>query len=119
MTADCSTPIFSTPEQLARKPYGVTVDMWAYGCVLVCLFRDVQSPYETTRSAYTLPPDEPRDDLLMRVADGALRPVLDPKVGPADICAIVDGCCRYGNLSRMSAKAVLERLTRGNGAETP
>ena len=45
MTPDCSTPLFSAPEQLSRSLYSTGVDVWAAGCCLVCLWRDVRSPY--------------------------------------------------------------------------
>ena len=71
MTTDCSTPIFSAPEQLARRPYGASVDVWAYGCVLVCLFRDSQTPYGEQQQLSVEPPaDTPRKLKTGTPADG-------------------------------------------------
>lgn len=103
MTSDCSTPIFSAPEQLARRPYTSSVDIWAFGCCLVALCHDVQSPYDGMTSGR----EAGRDNLLMRVERGELRPRLDPASEPADFVRIVDACCRLSMEERPSAKQML------------
>ena len=107
MTADTSTPLFSAPEQLARRPYSVSVDVWAYGCCVACLFCNVQSPYEAGSEANA----EARagEDFLKRVERGQLRPTLDAAQAPGDAVAIVDTCCRRSD-ERPAATALVGML---------
>ena len=45
MTGCVGTPLFSSPEQLGHRRYDGSVDVWATGCVLVCLLHDSRTPY--------------------------------------------------------------------------
>ena len=51
MTTDCSTPLFSAPEMLLRQHYNLSVDVWALGCCLCCLYNNTISPYEGHQSS--------------------------------------------------------------------
>ena len=42
------TLLFAAPEQVKHGRCGRAVDVWAFGCVLVCLFTDSSSPYPKT-----------------------------------------------------------------------
>ena len=112
MTADTSTPLFSAPEQLARRPYSVSVDVWAYGCCIACLFCNVQSPYETGAGGGVA---DAGDDFLIRVERGQLVPVLDPRHGPPDAVRIVETCCRHSESERPAITAVMSMLHDGVG----
>ena len=50
MTADCTTPLFSAPEMLAQQSYDLSVDIWALGCCLCCLYLNEGTPYPNASS---------------------------------------------------------------------
>ena len=39
------TLCFSAPEQLTSRTYDTPADVWAFGCVLTCLWTDSEYPY--------------------------------------------------------------------------
>ena len=91
MSDRIGTPIFSAPEQLAHRRYGTAADVWAAGCVLVCLTTHTTLPY----------PEVSNDDQL-------LRRILERELVPSvpDGCTlhgVVGGCCRFDAELRLSA----------------
>ena len=99
------------PKQLARKPYGMSVDVWAYGCCLVCLYHNVQSPYQVQLGSAGVISRamEPQSGFLIRVAEGALRPTLSEKASaPKAIVALVEACCQYAMDARPAAHTLID-----------
>ena len=108
MTDSIGTPIFCAPEQLAHRRYGASADVWAVGCVLVCLSLHTKLPY----------PKEviDRDDrLLSRIVSGDAVPSL-----PASciLHAVASGCCQFDADRRLSAATLEAELARFAAAPT-
>ena len=72
MTAGIGTPYFSSPEQLARMSYDKSVDVWAFGCVLICIYSDNRSPYSQSGAG----------GVLSRVMLGKSSPVKNATLRP-------------------------------------
>ena len=97
MSDSVGTPLFSAPEQLSHLRYGTFADVWAAGCVLVCVSHDSKGPY----------PHESPEGLLARVARGETRPSL----AESELLhgAVLD-CCRSEPGERLSAARLAEYL---------
>ena len=66
------TLAFAAPEQLQYSQYTVSVDVWAFGCVLACVALNSSIPYPDRRTAnYSSDED---GQLISAVARGILRP---------------------------------------------
>jgi len=126
MTATVGTPLFSAPELLHTEKlllgrgYDQGVDVWALGCIFACLCNDSPSPYhdpKATCHANALPRNN-SDRLLAEIATGAATPQLSPKFDltgqwpwPLFGCCVRD-CCQYDPCKRITARALLLRLSR-------
>ena len=111
LTSDCSTPLFSAPEQLSHRQYDESVDVWACGCCLVCLFHDSQSPYVTSdekKENKSLSPS--KQDVLRRVAEGSHRPSLAKGKGPNEVGVLIEASCRYEPSKRLTAVELSDRM---------
>ena len=98
MTDSVGTPIFRAPEQLSHQRYSAAVDMWAGGCVLVCLALGSKLPYDEAQ----------RDDGLLRaIVSGETTPALPPGCAFA---AAVRGCCRLAPHDRLNAAQLVAEL---------
>jgi len=115
MSDSVGTPMFSAPEQLARQydlgsQYDLSIDIWAFGCILVCIARCSTLPYS-------------EDDLQVcgacsRVAAGELAPSLAAGTclgGPSakqnlSYMACVRSCCQFEPALRPSADRLAHLL---------
>ena len=81
--------------------YDYRVDVWALGCVLVCLATASRLPY----------PDDVVDDvkLIKKIASGAVRPLL-PASSVLFSCA--RSCCQLEAADRPKADETLAQLDR-------
>lgn len=82
------TLLFSAPEQISEHRHDRAVDMWAFGCALVCIFTDRISPY---------PADMPMSELFSSVVAGRRQPALPvahPMHGFVRDCCKTDPSCR-------------------------
>ena len=99
------TASYLSPEQARGKPVDRRADVWAFGCCLVCLFHDVQSPYEPLRGQNDI-----GEDLIKRVERGALQPKLDPERCSAVVAQVVDSSCNSAPEKRPTARVLLTML---------
>ena len=102
MTDCVGTPLFSSPEQLAHRRYDASADVWAAGCVLVCLVHDSPTPYVAE-------PHENAGTLLGRIARGEVQPSLSPD---STLHRVVSSCCSYEMAERRSAAQLAEEMVR-------
>ena len=117
MTSDISTPLFSAPEILARMPYDASVDVWAFGCCLACLFNNKHSPYvfEASDGVDELYAASARqtDEALRRVSKGLLRPTLADGEHTEEYAAmstLLDECCAHNSVDRPSSQVLKVKL---------
>ena len=103
MTGCVGTPLFSSPEQLGHRRYDGSADVWAAGCVLVCLLYDSRTPYLDE-------PFEGAETLLYRIISGEVRPHL--RQDSTTLHALVGACCAYEPSDRLSAARLAEELVR-------
>ena len=85
------TPLARAPAQLAHQRYSAAVDVWAAGCVLVCLALGSKLPY---------PEAQRHEGLLRAICSGDIAPSLPPG---CVLAAAVGGCCRLVPHERLSA----------------
>ena len=109
LSAEVGTPLFSAPEMLCtvEPRYDQAVDVWAAGCVLVCLASNHRLPYSEEACSSS--------KLLAEVHRGKTRPAL-PSTDLLSSC--VRACCRFKPESRINA-AGLERATEALAREHP
>ena len=109
LTAEVGTPLFSAPEMLCtiEPRYSQAVDVWAAGCVLVCLATNHRLPYSEEECASS--------KLLARVNRGTMRPAL-PDAELLSGC--VRACCEFDPTKRADA-AGLERATEALTKQYP
>lgn len=102
------TLLFSAPEQVRHGRCDRAVDVWAFGCVLVCLFTDRSSPYPSTIGL-----EELRQGLL----GGTWQPELPHSSSPSSSPGIkhpmqgfVRDTCRHDPESRPLAQDLAKQL---------
>ena len=101
LTASKGTLLFSAPELLVHKPYDASIDVWAFGCVLVCLYRDALSPYAAEDLM-----DESRLD-LSEVISGKQCPALDTR---HPMQGFVRDCSKHDPAARPPASELARQL---------
>jgi serine/threonine protein kinase len=101
MTQGRGTPFFSAPEQLSSRNYDVSVDVWAFGCVIACLWTDSEFPY---------PPEQvwAARRLLDRVMVGTIVPVLPVQTA---LHSFVRDCCQHEPKRRPRMAALEAQLS--------
>ena len=99
LTANRGTLLFSAPELLAHKRYDRSIDVWAFGCVLTCLYTDELSPYANSTS---------EDGFLASVIAGKLRPTLG---SDHPMSGFVRDCCLQDPAMRSTAADLALQLT--------
>ena len=93
--------LFSAPEVLAhRDNYGLAVDVWAFGCCLVCLLSDSTLPYP--RAVL-----EPSSAFIAAVVGGSLQPCLPVE---SSMHGFVRDCCRHSAALRPHADDIAKQL---------
>mmetsp|Transcript_5817 Transcript_5817/g.9767 ORF Transcript_5817/g.9767 Transcript_5817/m.9767 type:complete len:639 (+) Transcript_5817:112-2028(+) len=97
MSHSAGTPLFRAPEQLSYARYGSSVDVWAVGCLLTCLMRDMTLPYDVIDTG-----------LIFRISRGEARPSVMPGCPLHDI---VQACSKFEAVARPTA-AQLARHVR-------
>jgi len=104
MTAGIGTPYFSAPELLTRSRYDLSVDVWAFGCVLVCLYSDSNFPYPLAERQRN---EGIGQSVLGRVMCSGLAPSL-----PASdsMHGFVRDCCQHAPAARPSAVTLCTHL---------
>ena len=103
MSGLVGTPLFSSPEQLGCRRYDASADVWAAGCVLICLLHDSRTPYLDE-------PFEGAEALLTRIASGETRPRL--RQDSTTLHELVGACCAYEPSERLSAACLAQELVR-------
>jgi len=101
MSHDVGTPLFSAPEQLARRRYNSAADVWAAGCVLICLATDRSCPYDN---------DGLIADTLCRIAHGNEAELLPSVSTGCVLHSAVHGCCQLDSALRVSAAALAREV---------
>jgi len=91
--------VFSAPEQLNHKACGMPADVWAFGCLLVCLVLDCKHPYTETRANDM--------QVLLGICNGSLIPSLPPD---SYLYELVHYCCSFDPGRRPNAYELPERL---------
>lgn len=49
----CGTPNYVSPEVISKKPYGISTDLWALGCILYAIYTG-KPPFESDTVVSTL-----------------------------------------------------------------
>jgi len=96
MTLGKGTMVFSAPELLSLQSYDSTVDVWALGCVVQCIFTDRSMPYDRFDPA--------------EIMAGRVNPSLVGDGHAAD--EVVRKCCSLQSSERPSARAMAVMLSR-------
>ena len=93
------TPLFAAPEQLTYQMYDSSVDIWAYGCVCVCMANQQLTPFGDEIDV--------TDGVLADVAAGRVL----PQVAPDHVLhGLVSNCCLKAK-QRCTAAQVVKQLT--------
>jgi serine/threonine protein kinase len=107
MTRGVGTPFYAAPELFARIPkYSCLVDMWSFGVLLAELVACYVVHQPSSRYTVETTP------LMISLAVEHLLGV------DAALAAVVEGCCREDPHARLTASAVLARLSTPPDAAT-
>ena len=98
------TPLFTAPEVLSQQAYGLSCDVWSYGCIIACLLMRSQYPYPKELLAGVN-----FATLSASVRSGTLVPGL-PQRTSSPLAAIGWRCCQLNPADRVSFAQVTEEL---------
>ena len=113
-----------------RSSYDLPADIWAFGCVLVCLFADRPFPYPRDERIAS---GTSGDGVFGRVLSGQLAPTLSdedlarshlPVALGNSMRELTGECCQHKAEARPTAASVASRLrgvreAHGNGSGLP
>ena len=83
-----------------NRPYGLAVDVWAFGCCLVCLMADSWTPYPNLSLGVS-------PNFVASIISGALQPQLPPS---SPLYGYVRDCCNHSAAHRVSAEEIAKQL---------